>query len=55
MKNSQGKNRNTKNRNTTQNKEKFEISETGYGLESVAEGADFAEGDQTNSPNCGGL
>ncbi|WP_186326676.1 hypothetical protein [Cytobacillus oceanisediminis] len=38
-----------------QNKEVLEISETGYGLESVAEGADFAEGDQKNSPNCGGL
>ncbi|MCM3124313.1 MULTISPECIES: hypothetical protein [unclassified Mesobacillus] len=37
------------------NKEVLEISETGYGLESVAEGADFAEGDQKNSPNCGGL
>lgn len=47
----------TYNENLTnvQNKEVLEISETGYGLESVAEGADFAEGDQNNSPNCGGL
>jgi hypothetical protein len=41
--------------NQLQNKELFEISETGYGLESVAKGADFAEGDQKSPPNCGGL
>jgi hypothetical protein len=47
----------TYNENLTsvQNKEVLEISETGYGLESVAEGTDFAEGDQKQSPNCGGL
>ncbi len=38
-----------------QNKEVLEISETGYGLESVAKGTDFAEGDQNQPPNCGGL
>jgi hypothetical protein len=39
-----------------QNQQAYEISNTGYGLESVAEGCDFAEGDQKNTPpNCGGL
>jgi hypothetical protein len=34
----------------------YEISQTGYGLESVSEGCDFAEGDQNHTPpTCGGL
>lgn len=38
------------------NEESYEISDTGYGLESVSEGCDFAEGDQNHTPpNCGGL
>jgi hypothetical protein len=38
-----------------QHEELLEISQTGYGLESVTEGTDYMEGDQRNSPNCGGL
>lgn len=38
-----------------QSEEQLEISQTGYGLESVAEGTDYMEGDQKNSPNCDGL
>lgn len=38
-----------------QNEEVLEISQTGYGLESVAEGNDYMEGDKKNSPSCGGL
>jgi hypothetical protein len=41
--------------NSTQNEEILEISQTGYGLESVTEGKDYMEGDRKNSPNCGGL
>ncbi len=41
--------------NSVQNEEQLEISQTEYGLESVAEGTDYMEGDQKNSPNCGGL
>ncbi|WML49105.1 hypothetical protein RCG23_03095 [Neobacillus sp. PS3-34] len=41
--------------NKVENKQQLEISETGYGLESVEKGTDFAEGDCNNSPNCGGL
>ena len=41
--------------NSVQNEEQMEISQTEYGLESVAEGTDYMEGDQKNSPNCGGL
>ncbi|MBT2639808.1 hypothetical protein [Bacillus sp. ISL-39] len=41
--------------NNAQNEELLEISQTGYGLESVTEGTDYMEGDQKNSPNCGGL
>ncbi|CAM3859357.1 hypothetical protein [Mesobacillus thioparans] len=51
------KERTTSNENVNNAKtsEVLEISETGYGLESVAKGTDFAEGDQNQSPNCGGL
>lgn len=38
-----------------QNEERLEISQTGYGLESVTEGTDYMEGDEKNSPSCGGL
>lgn len=41
--------------NNVQNEEQLEISLTEHGLESVAEGTDYMEGDQKNSPNCGGL
>lgn len=40
--------------NNVQNEE-LEISQTGYGLESVTEGTDYMAGDEKNSPNCGGL
>lgn len=33
----------------------YEISNTDYGLESVTEGCDFAEGEKDKPPNCGGL
>lgn len=33
----------------------YEISNTEYGLESVAEGCDYAEGEKDTPPNCGGL
>ncbi|MBY6053100.1 hypothetical protein [Cytobacillus firmus] len=33
----------------------YEISNTDYGLESVAEGCDFAEGEKDKPSNCGGL
>lgn len=41
--------------NNFQNEEQLEISQTECGLESVAEGTDYMEGDQKNSPNCGGV
>ncbi|ESU31916.1 hypothetical protein G3A_13965 [Bacillus sp. 17376] len=41
--------------NNVQNEELLEISQTGYGLEAVEKGMDYMEGDQDNSPNCGGL
>jgi hypothetical protein len=41
--------------NKVQNEEKLEISQTGYGLESVANGTDYMEGDQNNPPDFGGL
>lgn len=41
--------------NEVQNEEVLEISQTGYGLESVTKGTDSMEGDQNNPPNCGGL
>jgi hypothetical protein len=41
--------------NKVQNEQLSEITNTDYGLESVAKGTDFAEGDKNNSPNCGGL
>jgi hypothetical protein len=37
--------------NKVQNEQLSEISNTDYGLESVAKGTDFAEGDKNNSPN----
>jgi hypothetical protein len=41
--------------NNVQNEEQLEISQTGYGLESVTEGTDYMEGDEKDSPSCGGL
>ena len=41
--------------NNVENEEVLEISQTGYGLESVTKGTDYVEEDQKNSPNCGGL
>jgi LPS O-antigen subunit length determinant protein (WzzB/FepE family) len=35
------------------NEEVNEINNRDSGLESVAEGCDFAEGDKVDSPNCG--
>jgi len=35
------------------NEELNERTNTESGLESVAEGCDFAEGDKVDSPNCG--
>lgn len=55
MRDNKEKNKNTENGKMVQNGELFEISETGYGLESVEKGTDFAEGDRNTSPNCGGL
>ena len=55
MKNNKAKSKNTENRNNVQNEESFEISETGYGLESVEKGTDFAEGDRNNFSNDSGL
>jgi hypothetical protein len=55
MRDNKERNKNTDNRNTVQNEESFEISETGYGLESVEKGTDFAAGDSNTSPGCGGL
>lgn len=41
--------------NEVLNEEALEISQTGYGLESVTKGTDYMEGDQNQSPNCGGV
>ncbi|WP_226086748.1 hypothetical protein [Mesobacillus sp. S13] len=41
--------------NNVQNDESLEISQTGYGLESVTEGTDYMEGDRKDSTNCGEL
>ncbi|MBT2642904.1 hypothetical protein J7I80_11760 [Bacillus sp. ISL-41] len=41
--------------NSVKNEELQEISQTESGLESITEGTDYMEGDQQNSPNCGGL
>lgn len=49
------RNKNRENKSNVQNEESFEISETGYGLESVEKGTDFAAGDSNTSPGCGGL
>ncbi|MGN7177175.1 hypothetical protein [Paenibacillus sp. FSL R5-0490] len=32
-----------------------DVSSTEYGLESVAEGCDFAEGEKEKPPECGGM
>lgn len=55
MRDNKERNKNAENQNKIQNQELFEISETGYGLESVEKGTDYAEGDSNTSPNCGGL
>jgi hypothetical protein len=46
MRDNKNRNMNTENRNKIKKEELFEISETGYGLESVEKGTDFAEGDR---------
>jgi hypothetical protein len=53
MKDNKERNKNMENRNNAQNEELFEISETGYGLESVEKGTDFAEGDRDTFSNGG--
>ncbi|WP_423409035.1 hypothetical protein AABM38_02810 [Heyndrickxia sp. MSNUG] len=55
MKDNKERNKNAENQNKVQNEESFEISETGYGLESVEKGTDFAEGDRSNFTNGGEL
>ena len=55
MRDNKERNKNTENGNKVQNEELFEISETGYGLESVEKGTDFAEGDRNTFSNGGGL
>ncbi|WP_174727271.1 hypothetical protein [Mesobacillus harenae] len=55
MRDKKEKREESKNLNQVQSEELFEISQTGYGLESVEKGCDFAEGDQANPPDCGGL
>jgi len=53
MRDNKERNKNTQDRNKNQNEELFEISETGYGLESVEKGTDFAEGDRSTFSNGG--
>ncbi|WP_213371751.1 hypothetical protein [Mesobacillus boroniphilus] len=53
MRDNKEKNKSPENRKKVQNEESFEISETGYGLESVEKGTDFAEGDRNNFSNGG--
>lgn len=55
MRDNKEKNKNRENKNKAQNEELFEISETGYGLESVEKGTDFAEGDRNSFFNGGEL
>ncbi|CEG26396.1 hypothetical protein [Bacillus sp. B-jedd] len=38
-----------------ENNQRLEESESGYGLEAVEKGMDFAEGDKSNPSTCGGL
>jgi len=54
MRENKGRNKNHEDRNKHQNEELFEMSETGYGLESVEKGTDFAEGDRDTYSNGGG-
>ncbi|MCM3707052.1 MULTISPECIES: hypothetical protein [Cytobacillus] len=42
-------------RGTLHNQDSKDESITEYGLESVAEGCDFAEGEREKPPECGGL
>ncbi|WP_197280059.1 hypothetical protein [Bacillus sp. FJAT-27251] len=44
--------RDNKEKSKFQNKESFEETQTDNGLESVAEGCDFAEGEKNKSPHC---
>ncbi|WP_197282613.1 hypothetical protein [Bacillus sp. FJAT-18017] len=53
MKDNKEKHQNTQ--TNIQNESVHEINNIDYGLESVAKGNDFAEGDKDNPPNCGGL
>ena len=55
MKDNKKAHKDSLNINNVQNEEQLEISQTGYGLEAVEKGMDYMEGDQKNSPNCGGL
>ncbi|SEM51615.1 hypothetical protein SAMN05192533_103210 [Mesobacillus persicus] len=49
------KERPEENQHKVRNEELNEVTTTDSGLESVAEGCDYAEGDKDDSPNCGGL
>lgn len=51
MRDNKEKHKQTQNKNKAQNQQTYEISETGYGLESVTKGKDFMAGDQNGSPN----
>lgn len=55
MKDNKKAHKDSQNINNVRNEELLEISQTGYGLEAVEKGMDYMEGDQKNSPNCGGL
>ncbi|WP_175384434.1 hypothetical protein [Bacillus sp. FJAT-27225] len=53
MKDNKEKHRDTQ--TNVQDESVIEINNTINGLQSVAQGRDFAEGDKNNSPHCGGL
>ncbi|MBT2685039.1 hypothetical protein [Bacillus sp. ISL-37] len=55
MKDNKKAHKDFQNINNVQNEELLEISQTDNGLEAVEKGMDYMEGDQNNSPNCGGL
>jgi hypothetical protein len=42
-------------RSTLHDQDSKDVSSSEYGLESVAEGCDFAEGEKEKPPECGGL
>ncbi|MBT2694513.1 hypothetical protein J7E32_16125 [Bacillus sp. ISL-55] len=55
MKDNKKAHQDPRNKNEVLNEELLEISQTDHGLEAVEKGMDYMEGDQNNSPNCGGL